>query len=124
MAQVVEAYVPEPDALGRLGEGVRDRVGVDGPAVAPVHDEALIPPRLPAQQATLRLLLPVTSERGDRRRWQRDRPSRARCLALTHPEHGGLEVDVLPPKAHDLAAAHTGGGRQEHGELVGRPLGR
>jgi hypothetical protein len=95
----VVSHVREPDSLRDRGERVGDTVGVDRSSVAAIDDEVCLLPRLPAEQPSLGLVLPVAPQRRDRGRRQVDRPARRTGLAGADAEDAALEVGVTSPDA-------------------------
>jgi hypothetical protein len=99
---------------------------MDGPAVCLDEDEIVIGPGVADRHALAGLRPPVFSERPDGRAVEcRRSPSRCGlggdrhepvphcCELLGDRRPAGVEVDVTPPQAEDLASPHASGGGNE-----------
>ena len=107
----MQPHALEPDAGAQTRERMGELPRIDGPTVAAIDDDPRIHPRLPQQQAPLRLILPPPPQRLDGERWQRDRAPRTVGLrrhedqlaahalqARRHPELVSLVADHFKPQ--------------------------
>jgi hypothetical protein len=126
VAEVVEADARQLGAADDPVERLREAVGMDGSAeLVGEHQVAVVRPQVARREPFLELAGAVSLEGVEGHAVERDPATalaglrRADVDAVAHGGEGlddrqrsGVEVDVLPPQAEHLAAAHARGGEQ------------
>jgi len=125
VAEVVEADDGQARAGDEAVEGFGEQVGVDRGSFGAGEHEPVVVVLFAEGEAFLELASPPRSEDGDGSGVEVDRPTAGAGLdvgdlegvgdgddRLVYLEAAGVEVDVFPAQAEDLASAHAGVGRE------------